>query len=99
LHEEDRIRARAYLIWERQGRPNGLAARHWQMAQEELALENSQGGEPGLDKQSMGDGTAAVRVPENNDRGTGEIAVGENTAPPSSTQSVRRPRRKQTAVS
>jgi hypothetical protein len=41
LHEEDRIRIRAHQIWEQQGRPDGLAATHWQMAQAELAMENS----------------------------------------------------------
>jgi hypothetical protein len=41
LHDEDRIRIRAHQIWERQGRPDGLAATHWRMAQEELAMEDS----------------------------------------------------------
>jgi hypothetical protein len=41
LHDEDRIRIRAHQIWERQGCPDGLAATHWQMAQEELAMEDS----------------------------------------------------------
>jgi hypothetical protein len=35
------VRERAYLIWDREGRPEGRAGAHWQMAKDELALERS----------------------------------------------------------
>ncbi|MCO5963686.1 DUF2934 domain-containing protein [Sinorhizobium meliloti] len=35
----DRIRARAYEIWEREGRPDGGHERHWHQAQKELEEE------------------------------------------------------------
>ena len=36
---EDEIRIRSYLIWEREGRPDGKAAEHWQRAKAELDAE------------------------------------------------------------
>ncbi|PZQ50341.1 MAG: hypothetical protein DI556_07220 [Rhodovulum sulfidophilum] len=36
---EDRIRARAHEIWEREGRPEGAAARHWDEARLEIEAE------------------------------------------------------------
>src|SRR5689334_3881639 len=36
---EDRVRSRAYAIWEREGRPEGGAERHWAQAEEELRAE------------------------------------------------------------
>jgi hypothetical protein len=38
-----KIRARAYAIWERLGRPEGAAERHWSQAEEELRAEEEQG--------------------------------------------------------
>ena len=32
---EDRVRARAYALWEREGQPEGGAERHWTQAEEE----------------------------------------------------------------
>jgi hypothetical protein len=37
--QELRIRERAHGIWEREGRPEGRAATHWQMAAAEIAAE------------------------------------------------------------
>jgi hypothetical protein len=37
--QEDRIRRRAYEIWEREGRPDGRQADHWAAAQAELEDE------------------------------------------------------------
>jgi Protein of unknown function (DUF2934) len=34
---DERIRRRAYEIWEREGRPEGREAEHWRRAAEELA--------------------------------------------------------------
>jgi hypothetical protein len=36
---EDRVRARAYALWEREGQPEGGAGRHWTQAEEELRGE------------------------------------------------------------
>jgi hypothetical protein len=33
------LRERAYALWEREGRPEGGAARHWAKAEEELRAE------------------------------------------------------------
>ena len=46
-----KVRARAYAIWERLGRPEGAAERHWTQAEEELRAEEGQGraGAPGTE--------------------------------------------------
>src|SRR3954452_24974513 len=36
---EDEVRARAHALWEREGRPEGGAERHWAQAEEELRAE------------------------------------------------------------
>jgi len=36
---QDKVRERAYAIWEREGRPEGGAERHWTRAEEELRAE------------------------------------------------------------
>jgi hypothetical protein len=38
---DERIRQRAYEIWEREGRPHGRDDEHWRMAVDELAEESS----------------------------------------------------------
>src|SRR5918994_1900167 len=37
------VRARAYALWERLGRPEGAAERHWAQAEEELRAEEGHG--------------------------------------------------------
>lgn len=37
-----RIRERARLIWDREGRPEGRAERHWQEAEQQIADEEMQ---------------------------------------------------------
>lgn len=39
---EDKIRARAYQLWEEEGRPEGCAEQHWYTARESLAVEENQ---------------------------------------------------------
>ena len=34
---ESRIRARAYLLWEESGRPDGMEHEHWVQAEREIA--------------------------------------------------------------
>ncbi len=36
---EERIRERAYEIWERAGRPEGKTVEHWLQAESEIAAE------------------------------------------------------------
>jgi hypothetical protein len=40
---DERIRQRAYEIWEREGRPEGREAEHWRMAAEELSAPSAPG--------------------------------------------------------
>ena len=46
-----KVRARAYAIWQRLGRPEDAAERHWAQAEEELRAEEGQGraGAPGTE--------------------------------------------------
>src|SRR3954451_23357975 len=39
---EERVKQRAYEIWEREGRPEGREADHWALAKEEVAIEDNQ---------------------------------------------------------
>ena len=43
---EDRVRERAYAIWEKEGRPDGEDLRHWSAAEAELRGTNEQAGKP-----------------------------------------------------
>src|SRR4051794_11646878 len=38
--QEERIRQRAYEIWEREGRPHGQGDAHWAMAVQEIRAED-----------------------------------------------------------
>ena len=39
MHREGQVRLRAYALWEREGRPEGGAERHWTRAEDELRAE------------------------------------------------------------
>ena len=39
---ESRIRERAHQLWEREGRPEGREAAHWDMAKEQITIEDTQ---------------------------------------------------------
>ena len=39
VESEDRVRARAYALWEREGQPEGSAERHWTQAEKEERAE------------------------------------------------------------
>jgi hypothetical protein len=45
---EQRVRERAYAIWEQEGRPEGQAERHWREAEAELRWEAHHAGLPAL---------------------------------------------------
>lgn len=40
--QDERIRERAYGLWEAEGRPDGCAERHWKEAEFELARDSGQ---------------------------------------------------------
>ncbi len=42
VNRDDEIRARAYQLWEEEGRPEGRAEQHWFTAKETLAVEDNQ---------------------------------------------------------
>ncbi|MBB3655287.1 hypothetical protein FHX15_000486 [Rhizobium sp. BK650] len=42
---EDRVRERAYAIWEEEGRPDGEDLRHWSTAEAELRGETTKANE------------------------------------------------------
>jgi DUF2934 family protein len=50
---EQRIRERAYQIWEHAGRPEGKSAEHWLQAEAEIAAEE-QGLEQEVELESEG---------------------------------------------
>ncbi len=77
---EERVRARAYEIWEREGRTEGSHEAHWQQAEREP--EGERAGAPDTSEQS--------------DRGSAASAEVDADAPPSSpgeTAVLRRRRR------
>lgn len=39
---EQRVRERAYQIWEREGRPEGKSDEYWRRAQAEIAAEENE---------------------------------------------------------
>ena len=42
----ERIRTRAYMIWERDGRPDGHALAHWVKAKDEIEAEDREQQKP-----------------------------------------------------
>ena len=64
---DDRIRERARLIWEREGRPHGRSDEHWRRAQEELNDElqhNVDRAVPDREHVAGGNGNPISRVVE-----------------------------------
>jgi hypothetical protein len=55
---EDRVRERAYALWEREGRPEGRSDEYWQMARSEVEAEDA---EPGNERSD--DATEKRRPP------------------------------------
>jgi hypothetical protein len=47
MEEQERIRQRAYHIWEREGRPEGRHEQHWAQASREIAAEGGTSTAPG----------------------------------------------------
>jgi Protein of unknown function (DUF2934) len=55
---EDRVRDRAYALWEKNGRPDGRSDEYWQQARSEVEAEEA---EPG--NESPDDGTEKRQPP------------------------------------
>jgi Protein of unknown function (DUF2934) len=60
---DERIRARAYAIWEAEGRPDGADLDHWRRAILELQTEEAN------DAEMAGDGSAVPSAPEGGELG------------------------------
>jgi hypothetical protein len=43
---EERVRERAYALWERDGKPDGRAHEYWEQARRELDVSDEPGAEP-----------------------------------------------------
>lgn len=56
---EERIRARAHVIWEADGRPEGRDLDHWRQAVEDIAAE----GTAGAEDQEEGQGQIVAPTP------------------------------------
>ncbi|MGE5271694.1 MAG: DUF2934 domain-containing protein [Thiohalocapsa sp.] len=52
---DERIRERAYEIWEREGRPEGKSVEHWMQAEAEVSAE-----ETGLEQEIKLEAAGAV---------------------------------------
>ena len=77
--KEQRIRVRAYDIWERDGCRDGRAEDHWREAESEieresaeLAAQSSDGQEQPKKRAGKGQAASASRVPEATMSATGE---------------------------
>jgi hypothetical protein len=55
---EDRVKTRAYAIWEREGRPEGRHEDHWHMASEELGSDSHP------EARSLGSAAQSDLIPE-----------------------------------
>src|ERR1700760_4472824 len=87
--DEERVRARAQQIWEREGKPEGRADIHWEMAREEIAIEDNQSlatlPNPiaeGRQSAEPGDGAEPITAAEESFGDSGPSAQGERTPYP-----------------
>lgn len=70
--KDDEIRARAYQIWEQEGRPHGRQDEHWRQAAQELGAGTETVADPhtgmmgdGTEEQNLGQpGNPAARIRE-----------------------------------
>lgn len=63
VNHDDEIRARAYQLWEEEGRPEGRAEQHWFTARESLAVEENH--ESALLPIDTGTGAEPIEAVEN----------------------------------
>jgi hypothetical protein len=81
---EERIRTRAYELWEGEGRPEGREIDHWLQAAQELVEERSAMGAPAAARarkpRSVGASTA-TRSPSPTAAGRSRSRMAKGTAP------------------
>lgn len=111
--DEERIRAKAYELWEAEGRPEGRQNRHWEEAREIIALQDSNDttlrpvaetiadrGEPLLAIENQGEFPTLTDQPENAAAPTwGEAAAAADQRPLAVEDAPARPRRGRTGKS
>ncbi|QJE72580.1 DUF2934 domain-containing protein [Aerophototrophica crusticola] len=68
---EERIRRRAYELWEQHGRPEGQQDSHWEMARQEIMAESAGGGDPVTGPEGM----PAAGTGEGMLQGAGSVAA------------------------
>jgi hypothetical protein len=85
--DENRIRERAYQIWQQEGRPEGREHMHWQMAVAQLAAEQPQDNSGAKPSGPGGGGEAGERG------GSGPMP---DVAPASVSRQTRKPRTRST---
>ena len=72
---EDEVRARAHAIWEREGRPEGGAERHWAQAEAELRAEgDGRAGAPAVEAVGTAAGAEGAAGPEGGAERPGPVA-------------------------
>lgn len=75
---DDRIRRRAYQIWEEEGWPHGQDAEHWRRAEHEVA----QGAGPGPEPAAKEDRSRAVAPPKSRKRPGASAKLGGTPSAP-----------------
>ncbi|WP_338012496.1 DUF2934 domain-containing protein [Rhizobium sp. Root708] len=91
---EEKIRQRAYEIWEREGRPQGEDMKHWLKAFEEIAAE---GAPPKKARRSQGAAEAKTAKPattkprDDKDKKTAKAAIASDKSTKSRRASTSKP--------
>ncbi|MGC4024015.1 MAG: DUF2934 domain-containing protein [Mesorhizobium sp.] len=62
-NRDERIRERAHAIWDREGKPEGAAQRHWQQAEGEIDKEDKAPKKPVAPKKAATKKPAAAKKP------------------------------------
>ncbi|QWW72108.1 DUF2934 domain-containing protein [Rhizobium sp. WYJ-E13] len=85
---EDRLRQRAYEIWEQEGRPHGEDMKHWLQAFQEIAASTEANGQPVKKPRSKKAGKAEVapKVKAASKSKGGAQSVPTTAPPPKSTK-------------
>ncbi|MBB3406685.1 hypothetical protein FHT87_000585 [Rhizobium sp. BK316] len=85
---EDRLRQRAYEIWEQEGRPHGEDMKHWLQAFQEIAASTETGGQPVKKPRSKkaGEADVAPKVKAAGKSKGGAQSVPTTAPPPKSTK-------------
>ena len=95
--QEDTIRARAYQLWEQEGRPEGRHAEHWATAERESRQDGDEAGAPSDDLETdpgigYSAGTSTQEIDEIKGENTLEGDVMNDTEADGSVSPIRRGR-------